>query len=62
MILGDTLKNISPDTVPPVFYSSLIFSLTNAFFAIYTSKAETKFSNKKKHLLHLPLREMPIAF
>ena len=46
-ILGDILNNISPVTVPYVFYSSLNFSLINAFFAIYTSEAETTFSSKK---------------
>ena len=40
-------KNISLVIIPSVFYSSLIFSLINAFFAIYTSKAETTFSSKK---------------
>ena len=67
-IVGDILKNISPVTVPSVFYSSLIFSLINAFFAIYTSKAETTFSSKKTfassssawnaHRLHLDTFKM----
>ena len=41
------MNNIWPVTVPSVFYSSLIILLINAFFVIYTSKAETTFSSKK---------------
>ena len=41
------MNNISPVTVPSVFYFSLIILLINVFFVIYTSKAETTFSSKK---------------